>query len=74
MARAGLVEVADASFEKDGKSIAFRKVRLTPPAVNPAPPRPYASRMKSGRPPFLAVASEAKRRSACRLPRPPADR
>jgi superfamily II DNA helicase RecQ len=29
MARAGLVEVADASFEKDGRRIEFRKVRLT---------------------------------------------
>jgi len=29
MARAGLVELADASFEKDGKRIDFRKVRLT---------------------------------------------
>jgi hypothetical protein len=29
MARAGLVEVADASFEKDGRRIESRKVRLT---------------------------------------------
>ncbi|MBI4874021.1 MAG: ATP-dependent DNA helicase RecQ, partial [Acidobacteria bacterium] len=30
MARSGLVELADASFEKDGKRIDFRKARLTP--------------------------------------------
>jgi DNA topoisomerase III len=30
MARAGLVTVTDSSFEKDGKRIEFRKVRLTP--------------------------------------------
>jgi hypothetical protein len=30
MARAGLVQVIDASFEKDGRQIEFRKVRLTP--------------------------------------------
>ncbi|HZT31940.1 MAG TPA: DNA topoisomerase 3 [Bryobacteraceae bacterium] len=29
MARAGLVQMADASFEKDGRRIDFRKVRLT---------------------------------------------
>ena len=29
MARSGLVEVANASFEKDGKHIDFRKVRIT---------------------------------------------
>jgi superfamily II DNA helicase RecQ len=29
MARSGLVEVANASFEKDGKQIDFRKVRIT---------------------------------------------
>ena len=29
-ARGGLVELADASFEKDGKRIDFRKVRITP--------------------------------------------
>jgi len=29
LARAGLVRLEDASFEKDGKSIAFRKVHLT---------------------------------------------
>ena len=29
MARSGLVEVIDTSFEKDGKRIEFRKVRLT---------------------------------------------
>ena len=30
MARAGLVTVTDSSFEKDGRRIEFRKVRLTP--------------------------------------------
>ena len=30
MARAGLVKVIDSSFEKDGRRIEFRKVRLTP--------------------------------------------
>ena len=30
VARGGLVELADASFEKDGKRIDFRKVRITP--------------------------------------------
>ncbi|MBC7924032.1 MAG: HRDC domain-containing protein, partial [Bryobacteraceae bacterium] len=30
MARAGLVAIEDASWEKDGKTIEFRKVRLTP--------------------------------------------
>jgi DNA topoisomerase-3 len=29
-ARSGLVEMSDASFEKDGKKIDFRKVRITP--------------------------------------------
>jgi DNA topoisomerase-3 len=31
MARSGLVEVADASFEKDGRRIDFRKARALPP-------------------------------------------
>jgi DNA topoisomerase-3 len=35
MARAGLVNVIDASFEKDGRQIEFRKVRLTPAALEP---------------------------------------
>ncbi len=30
MARAGLVEVAESSFEKDGRRIDYRKIRLTP--------------------------------------------
>jgi DNA topoisomerase III len=29
MARSGLVEIADASFEKDGKQIDYRKARIT---------------------------------------------
>ncbi len=35
MARAGLVEIADTSFEKDGKRIEFRKVRLTRSGLEP---------------------------------------
>jgi DNA topoisomerase-3 len=36
MARSGLVNVMDASFEKDGRQIDFRKVRLTPEGQEPA--------------------------------------
>ena len=36
MARAGLATIVDASFEKDGKRIEFRKVRLTPEGEEPS--------------------------------------
>lgn len=40
MARAGLVEVADASFEKDGRRIDYRKIRLTVAARSAEWPAP----------------------------------
>jgi superfamily II DNA helicase RecQ len=68
MARAGVARLTDAVFEKDGKSIPYRKVSLTPAAaeidtegtldlrIKAAMPKPQRTRKKKG-----AKAAKAKR-------------
>jgi RecQ family ATP-dependent DNA helicase len=48
MARAGLVEIEDAEFEKDGEMIRFRKVRLTEAGLNVRPTTPLALLISDG--------------------------
>ncbi|WP_394837896.1 DNA topoisomerase 3 [Pendulispora rubella] len=59
LARAGLVSLADASFEKDGETIAFQRVHLVGRA--PAPPA-WEVRAASPRTPPTRVAGRKKRR------------
>jgi DNA topoisomerase-3 len=63
LARAGLVELADASFEKDGKRIEFRKAALTPQgrAVDGQAELPFTMKQDVPRTPRAARKGKRKR-------------
>jgi ATP-dependent DNA helicase RecQ len=48
MVRAGLIEIEEAEFEKDGESIRFRKVRLTEAGLDLRPTTPLALLISDG--------------------------
>jgi superfamily II DNA helicase RecQ len=48
MVRAGLIEIEEAEFEKDGESIRFRKVRLTTNGLDVRPTTPLALLVSDG--------------------------
>ncbi len=48
MVRAGLIEIEDAEFEKDGEMIRFRKVRLTEDGLEVRPKTPLALLISDG--------------------------
>ena len=68
MARAGLVRMSDASFEKDGKTIPFRKVSLTREGQSFEEGTPIHFVMKeTGKP----TKRKRKKKTAARAPKPP---
>jgi len=68
MARAGLVELLDASFEKDGKQIPYRNVKLTQEGVKSDPDAIASFVMKETGPPVGKRAAGKKRRTAAKSP------
>jgi superfamily II DNA helicase RecQ len=64
MARAGLVELLDASFEKDGKQIPYRNVKLTREGMQAAPDVLASFVMKETGPPPLKRKTATKRGTA----------
>ena len=48
MVRAGLIEMEDAEFEKDGEVMRFRKVRLTEAGLEVRPATPLALLLSDG--------------------------
>ena len=67
MARAGIVEIEETSFEKDGRTIPFRRVSLTLRGENSAERGFENIQLKSERP----AASKSRKRDSFRAAQPP---
>jgi DNA topoisomerase III len=64
MARAGLVDLMDASFEKEGKQIPYRNVKLTQEGTKADPEAVASFVMKENGPPTKRAAAKKKRTAA----------